>query len=152
MNITIPFCSSEELIMRNDHCYWKNILLLAPSDNSGTFSQEETFCFIPFIFFCLLITNCRRKGVGKNPFLEQRTFPTICYNFLRWCIVTNGIKPCHLLPWNCCMPVLWWCWCVLLSKSCPASICSHVMFHLSFTGTAHLPWTNLLCLDATDCQ
>lgn len=140
----IHFGLYEGLSVSNDH--WKNILVLAPSDNSGTFSEEETVCFIPPIFFCLLITNFRRKQEGKSPFLEQRTFPTISYHFLRWCIVTNGVKPCPLSPWNCCMPVLWCCWCVLLSKSCPASICCRVMFHLSFPGASQEPiWPEQTC-------
>lgn len=85
------FCSNGKLIMSDDHCY-KNILFLVPS---GTLSQEETFCFVPFIF--LLMTNCRRERVGNMYFLDLRTFPSISYNFLTWCIVTNGIKLfiCH---------------------------------------------------------
>lgn len=150
VNTVKHFCSSGELIMSNDH-----ILLLAPSENSGTLSQEEIFCFIPFIFFCLLMTNCRRKRVGKSPFLEPRPFPTIGYSFwggvlslMEWSPV---ICPRGAVACQCC----WCCWCVLLSKSCPASICSRAVFHLGFTGTSqpHLAWTNpnLLCLDAADC-
>lgn len=112
-----PFCSTGGSLMSSDHCYWKSTLLSAPSDNSGTFSQEETFCFIPFIFFCLLITNCRRKWVGKSPFLEQRAFPTLSGHFLRCCVVTRGVKPCHLSPGAVACGVV-----VVLV--CPASICS----------------------------
>jgi len=69
--------------MSNDHCYKKNILLLAPSDNFGTLSEEEICCFMPSIVLCLLTTHCRRERVGNSTFLKNLPYYFFVYNFLK---------------------------------------------------------------------
>lgn len=43
---------------------------------------------------------------GEKPFSWAKTLPYYWLQFLGWCVVTNGMKPCHLSLWSCCMPVL----------------------------------------------